>query len=168
MNSGFHITSEIGFPHPMVGIQSTEITLSADSYPREIAPARTFGFLDELPAMRDMGLIRGGSLENALVFGPDGLLNPEGLRFADECSRHKVLDLIGDLALLGHPLIGDVVAEHAGHAMHTALVLKLMRDRSSWTLVTSSELAESPAAEGSAASDDSESPELAATPVAAD
>jgi UDP-3-O-[3-hydroxymyristoyl] N-acetylglucosamine deacetylase len=134
-SSGFHITSEIGFPHPMVGIQSTEITLCAATYPREIAPARTFGFLDELPAMRDMGLIRGGSLENALVFGPEGLLNPEGLRFTDECSRHKILDLIGDLALLGHPILGHVIAERAGHAMHTALVLKLMRDRSTWTLV---------------------------------
>ena len=138
-SSGFHITSEIGFPHPLVGIQSTEITLCATTYPREIAPARTFGFLDELPVMRDMGLIRGGSLENALVFGPDGLLNPEGLRFSDECSRHKVLDLIGDLALLGHPILGHVVAEHAGHAMHTALVLKLMKDRSTWTLVTQHE-----------------------------
>jgi len=142
-SSGFHITSEIGFPHPMVGVQSTETTLCAATYPREIAPARTFGFLDELPAMRDMGLIRGGSLENALVFGPDGLLNPEGLRFSDECSRHKVLDLIGDLALLGHPILGHVIAERAGHAMHTALVLKLMKDRSTWTLVTADETTES-------------------------
>jgi UDP-3-O-[3-hydroxymyristoyl] N-acetylglucosamine deacetylase len=138
--SGFHITSEIEFPHQMVGIQSTDITLCASSYPTEIAPARTFGFFDELPAMRDMGLIRGGSLENAVVFGPDGLLNPEGLRFSDECSRHKVLDLIGDLSLLGHPILGHVIAERAGHAMHTALVLKLMRDRSSWTLVTADDL----------------------------
>jgi UDP-3-O-[3-hydroxymyristoyl] N-acetylglucosamine deacetylase len=142
-SSGFDITSEIAFAHPMVGIQATEITLCAAAYPREIAPARTFGFLDELPAMRDMGLIRGGSLENALVFGRNGLLNPEGLRFTDECSRHKVLDLIGDLALLGHPILGHVVAEHAGHAMHTALVLKLMKDRSSWTLVTQGQAAES-------------------------
>lgn len=144
-SSGFHITSEIGFPHPMVGIQSTEITLCAATYPAEIAPARTFGFLNELPAMRDMGLIRGGSLDNALVFGPDGLLNPEGQRFTDEPSRHKVLDLIGDLALLGHPILGHVIAEHAGHAMHTALVLKLIRDRSTWTLVSGAELSEEPA-----------------------
>ncbi len=171
-SSGFHITSEIGFAHPMVGIQSTDITLCAATYPREIAPARTFGFLDELDQMRDMGLIRGGSLANALVFGPDGLLNPEGLRFADECSRHKVLDLIGDLALLGHPLIGHVVAEHAGHAMHTALVLKLMRDRSSWTLVTSSDLADELghdlAANASDFSSETAAPELAVSHAGAD
>jgi UDP-3-O-[3-hydroxymyristoyl] N-acetylglucosamine deacetylase len=92
--------------------------------------------VDQIPQMKEMGLIRGGSLANALVFDRESVINPEGLRFPDECCRHKVLDLIGDLALIGYPLRGHVVAEQAGHAMHTALVLKLMRDRSLWELVS--------------------------------
>ena len=91
--------------------------------------------------MRDMGLIRGASLDNAVCFGQDGVLNPGGLRFPDECCRHKVLDLIGDLALLGRPLLGRVVAERAGHAMHTALVSKVLSDADCYELVTSDELA---------------------------
>jgi len=132
----FRISTQVDFPHPKVGRQEMEIEISPDSFAREIAPARTFGFLDQLPQMKDMGLIRGGSLENAIVFDLDAVMNPEGLRFPDECCRHKILDLIGDLALIGHPLRGHVIAEHAGHAMHTALVLKLMRDRSLWELTT--------------------------------
>ncbi len=141
-HDGFRITCQIDFPHPLVGRQEMDITINSGNYARQIGPARTFGFLNELPRMKDMGLIRGGSLENAVVFTEDSVMNPEGMRFPDECSRHKVLDLIGDLALLGHPLLGHIVAEHAGHAMHTALVLKLMRDRSAWRLVTSRELDE--------------------------
>jgi UDP-3-O-[3-hydroxymyristoyl] N-acetylglucosamine deacetylase len=132
----FRITTQVQFPHPMVGRQEMEIEITPQSFAREIAPARTFGFLEQLPQMKDMGLIRGGSLENAVVFDRDSVMNPEGLRFPDECCRHKVLDLIGDLALIGHPLRGHVIAEHAGHAMHTALVLKLMRNRSLWELTT--------------------------------
>jgi UDP-3-O-[3-hydroxymyristoyl] N-acetylglucosamine deacetylase len=135
----FRITSSIDFPHPGVGRQSLELDLTPETFEREIAPARTFGFLDELPQMKDMGLIRGGSLANAVVFTRDSVLNEGGLRFPDECCRHKILDLIGDLALIGHPLRAHVVAERAGHAMHTALVLKLVRDRSLWELVTSDE-----------------------------
>jgi UDP-3-O-[3-hydroxymyristoyl] N-acetylglucosamine deacetylase len=134
------ITSQIDFPHPLVGQQSAEIAITPEAYAREIAPARTFGFLDELPQMRDMGLIRGGSLTNALVFTRDSVMNAEGLRFPDECCRHKILDLIGDLALIGYPLLGHVVAERAGHAMHTAIVLKLVKDRSLWELTTSDEV----------------------------
>ncbi|MBI2819418.1 MAG: UDP-3-O-acyl-N-acetylglucosamine deacetylase, partial [Acidobacteria bacterium] len=137
----FRISTQVDFPHPKVGRQELEIDISPDSFAREIAPARTFGFLDQLPQMKDMGLIRGGSLENAVVFDRDSVMNPDGLRFPDECCRHKVLDLIGDLALIGHSLRGHVIAEHAGHAMHTALVLKLMRDRSLWELITSDNLA---------------------------
>jgi UDP-3-O-[3-hydroxymyristoyl] N-acetylglucosamine deacetylase len=133
-DSRFRITSRVDFPHPLVGRQSLETAITPETYAREIAPARTFGFLDQLPKMKDMGLIRGGSLANAVVFDHDTILNPEGLRFPEECCRHKILDLIGDLALIGYPLRGHVVAEHAGHAMHTALVLKLMRNRSLWEL----------------------------------
>jgi UDP-3-O-[3-hydroxymyristoyl] N-acetylglucosamine deacetylase len=131
----FRISTQVDFPHPTVGRQAMEIDITPESFARDIAPARTFGFLEQLPQLRDMGLIRGGSLENAVVFDHDAVMNPEGLRFPDECCRHKVLDLIGDLALIGHPLRGHVIAEHAGHAMHTALVLKLMRDRSLWELI---------------------------------
>ncbi|HWP84913.1 MAG TPA: UDP-3-O-acyl-N-acetylglucosamine deacetylase [Terriglobia bacterium] len=136
-DSEFRISTQVNFPHPKVGLQQMETAITPEIFAREIAPARTFGFLDQLPQMRDMGLIRGGSLENAVVFDRDSVMNPEGLRFPDECCRHKLLDLIGDLALVGHPLRGRVIAEHAGHAMHTALVLKLMRDRSLWELTTS-------------------------------
>jgi len=135
----FRITSSIDFPHPCVGRQAMGIELTPAIFEREIAPARTFGFLDELPQMKNMGLIRGGSLANALVFTRDAVMNAAGLRFPDECCRHKILDLIGDLALLGHPLRAHVVAERAGHAMHTALVLKLVRDHSLWELVSSEE-----------------------------
>ena len=143
----FRITSQVEFPHPLVGRQQMQIAITPQSFASEIAPARTFGFLEQLPQMKDMGLIRGGSLENAVVFDRDTVMNPEGLRYPDECCRHKILDLIGDLALIGHPLRGHVIAECAGHAMHTALVLKLMRDRSLWQLTS----AEIPSEESAAA-----------------
>ena len=102
---------------------------------REIAAARTFGFLHEAEAMRQQGLIRGASQENAIVLTRDGIMNPP-LRFKDEFVRHKVLDLIGDLALLGRQILGRVVADRAGHAMHTALVSRILRDRSLWEETT--------------------------------
>ncbi len=124
------------FDHPYVGEQMLELDVTPEVYAREIAPARTFGFEYELDQMRDMGLIRGASLTNAICFTRDGVANPGGLRFADECCRHKALDLIGDLALIGKPLLGCVVAQKAGHAMHVALVKKLMSDPSFYEVVT--------------------------------
>jgi UDP-3-O-[3-hydroxymyristoyl] N-acetylglucosamine deacetylase len=124
------------FDHPYVGEQMLELDVTPEVYAREIAPARTFGFEYELDQMRDMGLIRGASLANAICFTREGVANPEGLRFPDECCRHKALDLIGDLALIGRPLLGCVVAEKAGHAMHVALVKKLMSDPSFYEVVT--------------------------------
>ena len=124
------------FNHPLVGEQSLELELTPELYARELAPARTFGFEYELDQMREMGLIRGATLENAVCFTVDSVANPGGLRFPDECCRHKALDLIGDLALLGRPLLGCVVAEKAGHAMHVALVKKLMSDSSFYEIVT--------------------------------
>lgn len=124
------------FDHPLVGEQSLELDVTPESYASEIAPARTFGFEYELDQMRDMGLIRGASLDNAVCFTRDGVANPGGLRFSDECCRHKALDLIGDLALIGRPLLGQVVAEKAGHAMHVALVNKIMSDSSLYEIVT--------------------------------
>ena len=136
----FAISCKTDFGHDAAGRQTLEMVVTPESYAADIAPARTFGFEEDLERMRDMGLIRGASLENAVCFGPQGILNPEGLRFPDECCRHKVLDLIGDLALLGRPLLGHVVAEYAGHAMHTALVKQILGDPSCFELVTSDQL----------------------------
>ncbi|HTU46492.1 MAG TPA: UDP-3-O-acyl-N-acetylglucosamine deacetylase [Bryobacteraceae bacterium] len=129
------------YDHPLVGEQSLELELTPEVYAREIAPARTFGFEYELDQMRDMGLIRGASLDNAICFTREGVANAGGLRFPDECCRHKALDLLGDLALIGRPLLGCVVAEKAGHAMHVALVNKLMSDPSLYEIVTLDESA---------------------------
>ncbi len=137
----FHVTYHIVFPHPSIGAQSIEFAPDSSNYAAEIAPARTFGFLEELEMLRKNGLIRGGSLENAVVLDRKGVINPEGLRFPDEFCRHKLLDLIGDFSLLGHPLIGHVVAERAGHAMHAQLVSRLLREKDSWKLVSGSEVA---------------------------
>lgn len=136
----FRIECETHFDHPQVGRRRIELDLTPERYAREIAPARTFGFEQDLEQMRDMGLIRGATLDNAVCFGPDGPLNPGGLRFSDEPCRHKVLDLIGDLALLGKPLVGLVVAEQAGHAMHAALVKKIMNDPSCFEIAGADEI----------------------------
>jgi len=137
----FRLTCEIDFPHPGVGRQSLELEVTPRNYAHSIAPARTFGFEDDLDQMRSMGLIRGASLENAVCFTRTGVLNPDGLRMPDECCRHKALDLIGDLALLGRPLLGHVIAERAGHAMHTALVARIMSDASLYEILTFDQLA---------------------------
>ncbi len=129
------------FDHPLVGEQVLELEVTPAAYASKIAPARTFGFEYELDQMRDMGLIRGATLDNAICFTREGVANPGGLRFADECCRHKALDLIGDLALIGRPLLGLVVAEKAGHAMHAALVNKIMSDPSLYEIVTLSRAA---------------------------
>src|SRR5271168_2247647 len=122
----FLLTCDVFYDHPLVGKQSLDMEVTPERYAREIAPARTFGFAHELDQMRDMGLIRGAALENAMCFDRQTVQNPKGLRFSDECCRHKALDLIGDLALIGKPLLGHVIAERAGHAMHTALVARIM------------------------------------------
>jgi UDP-3-O-[3-hydroxymyristoyl] N-acetylglucosamine deacetylase len=131
----YSVSYSINFPHPQIGKQSFCVRLTNGSYLREIAPARTFGFLHEADAMRQQGLIRGASPENVIVLSRNEVLNPP-LRFADEFVRHKVLDLIGDLALIGKQILGSVVADRAGHAMHTALVSRILRDRSYWEETT--------------------------------
>ena len=136
----FRLTCDIDFPQP-IGKQSLEMEVTPERYAAEIAPARTFAREVELEKLREMGLIRGASLDCAVCFTDQGVLNPEGLRFADESCRHKALDLIGDLALIGRPLLGHVIAERAGHAMHTALVAKIMSDPSLYEIVTFDELA---------------------------
>jgi UDP-3-O-[3-hydroxymyristoyl] N-acetylglucosamine deacetylase len=125
----------------MVGRQVLDIEVTPERYAAEIAPARTFGFEYELDQMRNMGLIRGASLENAVCFNRDSVLNPGGLRYADECCRHKALDLIGDLALIGKPLLGHVIAEKAGHAMHFALVNRIMQDPTLYEILSFDQLA---------------------------
>jgi UDP-3-O-[3-hydroxymyristoyl] N-acetylglucosamine deacetylase len=136
----FRLTCDTDYPAP-VGRQSLELDVTPESYAHEIAFARTFGWESDLDQMRNMGLIRGASLENAVCFTAAGVLNPGGLRAPDECCRHKALDLIGDLALLGRPLLGHVIAERAGHAMHAALVARIMQDPSFYEILTFDQLA---------------------------
>jgi UDP-3-O-[3-hydroxymyristoyl] N-acetylglucosamine deacetylase len=127
----YSVSYTINFPHPLIGKETFRVELSNGNYLREIAPARTFGFLHEADAMRQQGLIRGASTENAIVLTKEQVMNPP-LRYPDEFVRHKVLDLIGDLALVGKQILGNIVADRAGHAMHTALVSRLLRDRTLW------------------------------------
>jgi|SRR5271166_1758869 len=131
---GYSVSYKIDFPAP-IGRQGFVVDLATRDYGAQIAPARTFGFKEDEEKLRNMGLIRGVSEANAIILNGKGVTNGP-LRFNDEFVRHKVLDLIGDLALAGHHILGHVVAERAGHAMHTALVARLLKDRSAWELVT--------------------------------
>jgi UDP-3-O-[3-hydroxymyristoyl] N-acetylglucosamine deacetylase len=124
----YSVSYAINFPHPLIGSERFQVELSNGSYVREIAPARTFGFLEQQQAMLNMGLIRGASRENCIVLTADGVDNGP-LRYPDEFVRHKVLDLIGDLALFGKRILGYVKADRAGHAMHTAIVTRILRDQ---------------------------------------
>jgi len=130
----FKVTYSIAFDHPMLRHQSRTIRLTEESFIEEIAPARTFGFLEEVEMMRQQGLALGGSLENAIVIGDTGVLN-NALRFDDEFVRHKILDVIGDMALVGHPIVGHLVAHRGGHALHTQFAARVLEERDSWTLV---------------------------------
>jgi UDP-3-O-[3-hydroxymyristoyl] N-acetylglucosamine deacetylase len=129
----FKVTYSIAFDHPLLRHQSRTIRLTADSFVDEIAPARTFTFLKEVEMLRRQGLALGGSLENAIVISDTGVLN-NGLRFDDEFVRHKILDVIGDMALVGHPMIGHLVAHRGGHALHTAFAAKVLEESDAWTL----------------------------------
>ncbi len=140
---GYSVSYAIDFPHPLIGSETFEVELSDGEFRREIAAARTFGFKHQEQAMKNMGLIRGATLESCIVLTHDGVLNGP-LRFQDEFVRHKVLDLIGDLALLGRRIIGRVVANRAGHAMHTALVSRLLKDPSLWEETTDEYAADTP------------------------
>jgi UDP-3-O-[3-hydroxymyristoyl] N-acetylglucosamine deacetylase len=131
----YSVSYSINFPHPLIGKETFQVELSNGSYLRKIAGARTFGSREDEKAMRNMGLIRGASRENCIVLTRDGIENGP-LRFPDEFVRHKVLDLVGDLALLGKPILGKIVADRAGHAMHTALVSRILRDKTLWEEVT--------------------------------
>lgn len=134
---GFVIDCAIEFTHPFINRQSYRFVLAEDSFAREIASARTFGFTHEIEMLRRANLALGGSLDNAIVLTPEGMLNETPLRFQDEFVRHKILDLIGDLALLGMPLIGRVEAERSGHAVHAAMMAKLLNTKGAWEIVES-------------------------------
>src|SRR5690348_11942422 len=136
--NSYSVSYSINFPHPLIGKETFEVELTNGSYLRQIAGARTFGSREDEQAMRNMGLIRGASRENCIVLTRDGVENGP-LRFRDEFVRHKILDLVGDLALFGKQVLGRVVADRAGHAMHTALVSRILRDKTMWEEVSVSD-----------------------------
>lgn len=133
----FKITYKIDFPHPLIGQQSYEMTFSDGQYEREIAPARTFGFLKDVEYLQAKGLALGGSLKNAVVLDERTIINKEGLRFHDEFVKHKILDAIGDLSLLGMPIAGHFVACKSGHRLNNRLLRELLSNSENWTLVDS-------------------------------
>lgn len=130
------VTYTIEYAHPLIGRQTCDYDGARETFVEHIAPARTFGFLGEVEALWVAGLGLGGSLQNTLVLSEEGLLNEDGLRFSDEFVRHKILDLVGDLMLLGMPVIGAIEAVRSGHALHARLVARILESRDHWVLVT--------------------------------
>ncbi len=145
--SGYKLTFTINFAHPVIANtrQNVVVDLGEHSYVREISRARTFGFMQEVEYMRSQGLGHGGSLDNAIVMDEYRVINPDGLRFEDEFVRHKVLDAIGDLYLLGHPLIGAFSGYKSGHALNNALLRALLENKEAWEFVTFGNAEEAPA-----------------------
>ena len=133
----YEIDCVIDFPHPFIKKQTFHFEMDENSFGREIASARTFGFTAEIEMLRKANLALGGSLENAIVLTPDGMLNENPLRFDDEFVRHKILDIIGDLALLGMPILGKVTAEKSGHSVHASLMSKLLKTENAWEIFQS-------------------------------
>jgi UDP-3-O-[3-hydroxymyristoyl] N-acetylglucosamine deacetylase len=133
----FKVTYSISFDHPLIRHQSRTMRITDETFVEEIAPARTFGFLKEVEMLRQRGLALGGSLDNAIVLGETGVLNQNALRFEDEFVRHKILDAIGDLSLVGYPVVGHLVAHRAGHALHTAFAARILEETDAWRLVES-------------------------------
>ncbi len=133
--SGFRAEVEIDFANPAIGRQNFAFDLSAESFRRDVSRARTFGFMNEVARLWDAGFARGASFENTVVFDEARLHNAEGLRYADECVRHKVLDVIGDLALAGLPLQGVYRSVRGGHKLNHAVLTALLADHSAWRVV---------------------------------
>ena len=125
----------LDFPNPAIGKQERSVRLAEDAFKRDLSRARTFGFAEEVELLRKAGLARGGSLDNAVVIGADRVLNREGLRYDDEFVRHKILDAIGDLYLVGHPLLASYEAHKSGHALNNQLLRALFDDADAWVLV---------------------------------
>ena len=145
----YRVTYAIEFPHPGLGYQELTVSVWGDGvFAEKLAPARTFAFESEVAALRNAGLARGGSLDNAVVIGAEGPLNAGGLRFPDEFVRHKMLDLTGDLSLLGRPILGHVCAYRAGHDMHGRLARRILESTDSWFLAPWSDEAPAPDALG--------------------
>jgi UDP-3-O-[3-hydroxymyristoyl] N-acetylglucosamine deacetylase len=146
--NGFKLDFTIDFPHPMFGSENRHVVIdfAEHSYVKEVARARTFGFMQDLEAMREAGLGLGGSLQNAVVLDEYRVLNSEGLRYDNEFVKHKVLDAIGDLYLLGHPLIGQYTAFKSGHGLNNAVARALLARTDAFELVTFAEPAEVPTA----------------------
>jgi len=132
----FKVTYSISYDHPLLRHQSRTLRITEESFVEELAPARTFTFLKDVEMLRQNGLALGGSLDNAIVLGETGVLN-NALRFEDEFVRHKILDAIGDLALVGYPVIGHLVAHRAGHALHTEFAAKILEETAAWRLIES-------------------------------
>ena len=132
----FKVTYSISFDHPLLRHMTHTLRVTQESFVDEIAPARTFGFLKEVEMLRQKGLAQGGSLDNAIVLGETGVLN-NSLRFEDEFVRHKILDAIGDLALVGYPVIGHLVAHRGGHELHAAFAEKILQEQDAWEIVES-------------------------------
>jgi UDP-3-O-[3-hydroxymyristoyl] N-acetylglucosamine deacetylase len=130
----FKVTYSVSYDHPLLRHQSRTLRITEESFVEDIAPARTFTFLKDVEMLRQNGLALGGSLENAIVLGETGVLN-NALRFEDEFVRHKILDAIGDLALVGYPVIGHLVAHRAGHALHTEFAAKILEETHAWRLI---------------------------------
>jgi UDP-3-O-[3-hydroxymyristoyl] N-acetylglucosamine deacetylase len=133
----FEVECVIDFKHPFINRQGLHYIAENGSFRQQIASARTFGFTREIEILRKANLARGGSLDNAIVLTPDGMLNETPLRFDDEFVRHKILDIIGDLALLGMPIQGKVTAEKSGHSVHAQLMSKLLKTEGAWEIVQS-------------------------------
>lgn len=131
----FSVNYTIDFQHPLISDQSFRLDMSDRSFQREIARARTFGFKRDVERLHRAGLARGGSLENAVVVDDFNILNPEGLRFPDEFVRHKILDALGDLSLIGMPILGQLTAVKSGHALNHQLVRKVLAEREAWEVV---------------------------------
>ena len=130
----FKVTYSISYDHPLLRHQSRTIRITEESFVEDVAPARTFTFLKDVEMLRQNGLALGGSLDNAIVLGETGVLN-NALRFEDEFVRHKILDAIGDLALVGHPVIGHLVAHRAGHPLHTEFAAKILDESGAWRII---------------------------------
>lgn len=147
-HEGFALSFSIDFKHPAIDATAgfAEIDFADQSYTKEIARARTFGFVSEVEALRSMGLARGGSLENAIVLDEYRVLNTDGLRYDDEFVKHKILDAIGDLYLIGKPLVARYVACKAGHAINNQLARKLLAQQDAWEFVTYESVEKAPAA----------------------
>lgn len=133
------VSYTIGFDHPLLRHQALSLRVTPESFAELVAPARTFGFLRDVELLRRNGLALGGSLDNAIVIGESGVLNNK-LRFEDEFVRHKILDALGDLALLGHPLVGHLEVVRGGHALHAALAQRLLETPEAWSLVSHPQL----------------------------